>query len=682
MHQRLSRTPLTIGAVGGAQPPASLLAAAVLSERTADTHAYAAPAAPGAVMPVPPAATLTGTPIPGTAPPPPRHYPVEDFFRQAERGYYRLSDDGAHIAFMRPVSVDGKPPRMNVFVQQIDGATLVGEPRRLTAESARDISTFVWKGSGVILYTKDFGGDENFQVVAADIQSAKSTDITAAGTVRATIADPLPEDPDHILVTHNQRSPGLFDVYRVNVRTGASVMVAENPGNVVGWKTDHAGKVRIAVASDGLDTQNLYRDTEAAGFTPLITTDYRTTVTPSLFTFDNKALYAMSNRGRDMQALVRIDPRHPDEEEVIFDPKVADVASVAYSRLRKLLTAVTYDTSKRQRVHFDARMKAIHEKVAAKLPGYEIAFQSQSRNEDKFIVAATTDRTPGARYLYEVGSGSLTKLVDINPALRPDDMAPMQPISFQARDGLTIHGYLTLPKGRGRRNLPCIVNPHGGPWARDKWGYTAEVQFLANRGFAVLQLNFRGSTGYGRKFWEAGFGQWGLAMQDDITDGVKWLIAQGIADPKRIGIYGGSYGGYAALAGAAFTPDLYAAAVDYVGVSNLFTFMQSVPPYWKPLLPKMHDMVGDPVQDRQRLAATSPALHAERIKAPLFIAQGARDPRVNKAESDQMVHALRQRGVDVQYMVKDNEGHGFRNAENRFEFYTAMEGFFRKHLKP
>ena len=681
MHQRLSRTPLTIGAAGGVRPPPHVLAAAALSERTTAPAAYAVPAMPGPAMPEPPAETTTAALIPSMAPQPPTRYPVEDFFRQAERGYYRLSDDGAHIAFMRPVGVDGAPPRMNVFVQRINGGTLVGEPRRVTAETARDINGFIWKGSGIILYTKDFGGDENFQVLAADVQSGKRTDISVSGTVRATIADPLPGDPDHILITHNQRSPGLFDVYRVNVHTGASVMVAENPGNVVGWKADHAGKVRIAVASDGLNTQILYRDAETSNFKPLITTDYRTTVTPSLFTFDNKALYAMSNRGRDTQALVRIDPLRPDEEEVVFDPKVADVASVDYSLLRKVLTTVTYDTSRKQRVHFDPRMKEIHEKVAAKLPGYEIAFQSHSRNEDKFIVAATTDRTPGSRYLYEVSAGTLTKLADINPALRPDDMAPMQPISFKARDGLTIHGYLTLPKGRGRRNLPCIVNPHGGPWARDKWGYAAEVQFLANRGFGVLQLNFRGSTGYGRKFWEAGFGQWGLAMQDDITDGVKWLIAQGIADPKRIGIYGGSYGGYAALAGAAFTPDLYAAAVDYVGVSNLFTFMQSVPVYWKPLMTKMHDMVGDPIKDRQRLTATSPALHADRIKTPLFIAQGARDPRVNKAESEQMVQALRQRGVDVQYMVKDNEGHGFRNAENRFEFYTAMEAFFRKHLK-
>ena len=236
--------------------------------------------------------------------------------------------------------------------------------------------------------------------------------------------------------------------------------------------------------------------------------------------------------------------------------------------------------------------------------------------------------------------------------------------------------------GREAKNLACIVNPHGGPWERDLWGYKPEVQFLANRGYCVLQMNFRGSTGYGRQFWEASFGQWGLKMQDDITDGAQWLIKEGVADPKRLAIYGASYGGYATLAGVTFTPDLYAAAVNYVGVSNLFTFMNTIPPYWRPILPKFHDMVGHPEKDKARLTATSPALNADRIKTPLFVVQGARDPRVNKAESDQMVEALRSRGIDVPYMVKDNEGHGFRNEENQFEFYDAMEAFLAKYLKP
>lgn len=256
----------------------------------------------------------------------------------------------------------------------------------------------------------------------------------------------------------------------------------------------------------------------------------------------------------------------------------------------------------------------------------------------------------------------------------------MKPISFTSRDNLTIHGYLTVPKGKEAKNLPVVVNPHGGPWYRDAWGFNPEVQFLASRGYAVLQINFRGSTGYGRRFWEASFKQWGKQMQDDITDGVRWLIEQGIADPASVAIYGASYGGYATLAGLAFTPDLYACGVDYVGVSNLFTFMKTIPPYWKPYLEMMYEMVGDPEKDKTEMEATSPAFHVERIKAPLLVIQGAKDPRVNIAESNQIVEALKKRGVGVEYIVKENEGHGFANEENRFVVYEAMEQFLKKHL--
>ncbi|MFJ1299516.1 alpha/beta hydrolase family protein [Pseudomonadota bacterium AL_CKDN230030165-1A_HGKHYDSX7] len=627
------------------------------------------------------AASLIGAAA-GAAAQPPRAYPLKDFFRNPERGAFRLADDGRTLGFMQPVSVDGSPPRMNIYVQPLVDGKPQGEARKLTSESARDISNYFWKGSDVVLYQKDFGGDENFHVVAVNTKTGQVTDLTPYDGVRAGIEDDLPDDPDHVLIGHNHRDPEVFDVYRVNVRTGAAVLVAQNPGNIVGWQTDHAGKVRAAITSDGLNTTLLYRDDEAAPFRPLVTTDYRSSVSPMFFTFDDRKMYALSNRGRDKLGLVVLDPAKPDTEELIFVPEEVDLDAAGYSRKRKVLTLAAYQTHKPQYRFFDEQTEALYRKLQAHLAGYDFALQGWNREEDTFIVAAYNDRTPGSRYLYSAATDTLTKLADINPAIPEADMAPVKPISYTSRDGLTIHGYLTLPVGRDPRNLPCIVNPHGGPWARDGWGYNPEVQFLANRGFCVLQMNFRGSTGYGRKFWEASFGQWGLAMQDDITDGVKWLIDQGIADPKRIGIYGASYGGYATLAGVTFTPDLYAAAVDYVGVSNLFTFMQTIPPYWKPMLEKMQDMVGDPERDRERLTATSPALHVDRITTPLFIAQGAKDPRVNKAESDQVVEALKKRGVEVEYMVKDNEGHGFHNDENKFEFYEAMEKFLTTHLKP
>ncbi|OZI22691.1 S9 family peptidase [Bordetella genomosp. 7] len=613
---------------------------------------------------------------------PPRQYPLKDFFRNPDRGYFRLADDGRMLGFMQPVAVDGHPARMNIFVQPLQDGRPTGEPRRLTGETARDVSDFFWKGNDTVLYQKDFGGDENFHVLAVDAQTGSVRDLTPYEGVRAGIEDDLPDDPRHVLISHNQRDPQVFDVYRVDVQTGAAVLVAQNPGNVVGWQTDHAGRVRAALASDGLDTTLLYRDDEAEPLRPLITTDYRTSVTPLFFTFDDRGFYALSNRGRDKLALVIIDPARPDQEELVYATDEVDLDAAMYSRKRRVLTLAAYQTDKPRRHYFDDQTQSLYRQLESLLPGYDVALQGWNRDEDTYIVAAYNDRTPGSRYLFRAGTDALHRLAEINPAIPEADMSPVRPVRYTSRDGLEIHGYLTLPAGRPARGLPCIVNPHGGPWARDGWGYNPEVQFLANRGFCVLQINFRGSTGYGRRFWEAGFGQWGLAMQDDITDGVHWLIGQGIADPARIGIYGGSYGGYAALAGVAFTPEVYAAAVDYVGVSNLFTFMNTIPPYWKPLLAKMYDMVGHPERDRERLAATSPALHVERIRAPLLIAQGAQDPRVNKAESDQVVQALRSRGVEVQYLVKDNEGHGFHNDENKFEFYAAMEAFFVEHLQP
>ena len=609
-------------------------------------------------------------------------FPVEDFFANPQRGFFRVADDGKTLAFMQPVSVDGQPPRLNIHVQGLDGSRPSGEVRSVTAETARDIGDYMFKGSDVVLYAKDFGGDENFHIVAVDVKTGAVTDLTPFENVRAMLADDLEDDPDHVLISHNERDPQVFDVYRVNVRTGQAERVAQNPGNIIGWQTDHRGRVRVAMAAMGLDTVLLYRDSEEEEFRPLITTDFKTQVAPALFTFDDKRLLALSNRGRDRLALVEIDPAKPDEEKLLYEHDTVDLDGVSYSRKRKVLTMAVYQTDKPQRAFFDDEARTLHEKVARHLPGYEFSLQSETRDEDKFVVAAYNDRTPGSRYIYDARADTLEKLADINPKLPEAQMAPMRAIQYKSRDGLTLHGYLTLPPGREARDLACVVNPHGGPWARDSWGYNPEAQFLANRGFCVLQINFRGSTGYGREFWEAGFGQWGLSMQDDITDGVEWLIEEGIADPARIGIYGGSYGGYATLAGVTFTPDLYAAAVDYVGVSNLFTFMNTIPPYWAPILPKFHEMVGHPERDRERLAATSPALHVDRIKTPLFIAQGARDPRVNKDESDQVVKALRERGVEVQYMVKDNEGHGFHNDENKFEFYREMEAFLVEHLKP
>ena len=606
-------------------------------------------------------------------------YELKDFFGNPDRAGFQLSPDGKTLSFMAPYE---HRRNLHVVALPADGsAPDFAKARRLTQETARDIAGYFWKGNGHLLFAKDFGGDENFHVVSVDVKLGTVKDLTPLPKIRAEIVDDLQDDPSHVLIQYNQRVPQVFDVYRVDVNTGAATMVAQNPGNITGWVADHHGRVRAATTSDGVNTSLLYRATEKDPFKTVLTTDFRTTVNPQLFTFDDHKLYAMSNRGRDKTALVVLDPDTAKEGQPLFAHEEVDLDSLSYSRKRKVLLSVGFETSRPSHHYFDEPTRQLMAKLEQKLPGGQVDLGSSNLNEDKFVVVAWSDRSPGARYVYDVRKDKLASLGEVNPQIQAEDMAPMKPVTYTSRDGLTIHGYLTLPQGREAKNLPVIVNPHGGPWARDSWRFNREVQFLANRGFAVFQMNFRGSTGYGRTFWEASFKQWGLAMQNDITDGVQWLIKEGIADPKRVGIYGGSYGGYATLAGVTFTPDLYAAAVDYVGVANLFTFMKTIPPYWEPFLKMMQEMVGDPVKDKDLLTATSPVFHVDQIKTPLLIAQGANDPRVNKNESDQMVEALHKRGIDVEYMVKDNEGHGFHNEENRFAFYGAMEVFFAKHLQ-
>jgi dipeptidyl aminopeptidase/acylaminoacyl peptidase len=440
--------------------------------------------------------------------------------------------------------------------------------------------------------------------------------------------------------------------------------------------------LRVAVTTDGVNRTLLYREREGDEFRAVLTTGFKETLEPLLFTFDNSRLYVRSNLGRDTTAIAIFNPMTAGEDEVLFEHPGVDVSSMTYSRKRKVLTTITYDTWKTQYKFLDGQTGEMFVTLRSKLPGYEIALKSRNRNEDKFIVVAHSDKVPGKTYLFDSAAGTLEFICDQAPWIPEGELAEMRAVQYTSRDGLTIHGYLTLPRGNAAKSLPVVINPHGGPWLRDTWVYNPEVQFLANRGYAVFQMNFRGSTGYGRAFWQASFKQWGKAMQDDITDGVQWLIDQGIADPKRIAIYGGSYGGYATLAGVSFTPKLYAAAIDYCGISNLFTFFNSIPPYWKPYLDMWYEMIGHPEEDKVLLEATSPALHADSIQTPLLIAQGANDPRVKKAESDQIVEALRKRGVGVEYLVKDNEGHGFANEENRFDFYSALERFLERYLLP
>lgn len=607
-----------------------------------------------------------------------RQIPLEDFFRNSERTGYQLSPDGSYISYMAPYK-----DRLNVFVRRVDETD--EHAIRITNETERSVAGYMWADNQRLLYMKDTAGDENYQLYGVHRDGSDDRAYTAFDGVRTSLIDDLEEQQGVVMIGMNKRNPEVFDPYRLNIETGELTLLAENPGNIQGWMTDHDGRLRVATAIvDGVNTQILYRDTEDEPFKPVLTTNFRDVVSFMEFTPDNKEVYAATNLHRDKTILVRMNPATCEELEVLYENERYDIASISYSRKRKKLLSV-YCTGHKEPVrhYFDAEEEQLRQRIKAHFPNQRYGIADTDKAEENYLIYVGGDRTRGSYWHYNALTDEAKKIADLAPWIKSDEMNAMHPVCYTTRDGLQIEAYLTLPDGLTpdtAKQLPVVVNPHGGPWARDCWGYSSEVQFLSNRGYAVFQMNFRGSTGYGRHFLEASYKQWGLKMQDDITDGVKWLIEQGIANPKRIAIYGGSYGGYATLAGLTFTPDLYACGIDYVGVSNLFTFMQTIPPYWRPMLEMMYEQVGHPEHDADQLAATSPALHADKIKVPLFVAQGANDPRVNKAESDQMVEALRQRGVVVEYMVKDNEGHGFHNQENRFDFYRAMERFLKAHL--
>jgi len=606
---------------------------------------------------------------------PPPEISVEDFFKNSEKRTYRMSPDGSHIAYMAPYE-----SRMNIHVQKVgsEEVTLVSKV------TDRDVGGYFWASNDRLVYIKDQAGNENFHLYSVDKQGENEQDLTPFDGVRAQIIDDLEDMPEEMIIGLNKRIPQVFDPYRLNITTGEMEMIYENPGNITGWGTDHDGKLRLAYVTDGVNNTTLYRASEADEFTEVMTTNFRDTFSPVFFDFDNgDVVYAMSDLGRDKLAIVKYDLAKKEELEEIYINENYDVGGLNYSTARKVITSTSYQGQKMQRHFFDEETKSMFAFFESNLGAdKEFYVTSSNKAEDQFLVYVGNDLTRGSYYHYDKNAASLKHMADLSPWINPDHMAPMEPISYKSRDGLTIHGYLTLPLGVEAKNLPVVINPHGGPWARDTWGYNPQVQMLANRGYAVLQMNFRGSTGYGKAFVEASFKQWGQAMQDDVTDGVKWLIDQGIADPERVAIYGGSYGGYATLAGITNTPDLYAAAIDYVGVSNLFTFMETIPPYWEPYKEMLYEMVGDPkTQDSIMMRENSPVYNVDKIKAALFVAQGANDPRVVQAESDQMVEALEANGVNVQYMLKEDEGHGFRNEENRFDFYNAMIQFLDETMK-
>ncbi len=597
------------------------------------------------------------------------------FFKNGDKLIFQISPDGNYYSYIANFK-----NMYNVFVQKIGDENAV----RVTNDTLRSIYNYFWKGDRIV-FLQDVGGDENWQLFSVSKTGEDLKALTPFPGYRTGILDNLrfiSGKEKELLIQINKRDKQYFDPYLINIETGQLTLMYENKENFDSWYTDNNGNIRMATKTDGVNISYLYRNTDKDEFRVLLTTSFKEQFSPQSFDAENKNIYVLSNIGRDKVALVEFDPVANKEVKEIYANPDYDLTSIFYDKKNKVLASVSWTGEKQEEYFFDKNWEARITGLKQHFSGYEVGFTGWDDGMRKGIVFNYSDRLPGKYYVYDFSSKEAIEVANPFPWINENDMATVKPINYTSRDGLTIHGYLTLPKGIKAEKIPVVVNPHGGPWARDGWYFNQEVQFLANRGYGVLQMNFRGSTGYGKKFWEASFKEWGKKMQDDITDGVNYLIKEGIADPKRIAIYGGSYGGYATLAGVTFTPDLYACAVDYVGVANLFTFMNTFPPYWKPYLDQWYEMVGDPKKDSLLMAEASPVFHVDKIKAPLFVAAGANDPRVNKAESDQMVNALKIRGVEVEYMIKENEGHGYLNQENQFDFYGAMEKFLEKYLKP
>lgn len=613
--------------------------------------------------------------------------PKEILFGNPDKVSPRISPDGTMVAYLAPHN-----GVLNVWVQDWQKQ----EARPVTEDKESGIQGYFWHyDNRHIMYIQDREGDENWLLYWVDITTLATKCLTNFQTEDLTttegdsspfqvqIIDRNKDQPNDLLLAINKDQPELHDVYHLNLATFELVLRERNPGNFTDWIADDKLNIRgamVARQDGGFDF--LVRESEESEWDAFWTWDSDDSANsgPLMFTKDGQSVYLLDSTGCNATRLivVSLDRRH---EEVIFeDPEGRYDVSWALTHpdtLEIQLVALTKDRD--EVVLLDKSLEEDLAFIQATHPG-DFFFCNRNLDNTIWLIGFTTDDGPVPFYYLDRAKKKIQLMFEHQPALREYTLARMVPFAFFARDGLEIHGYLTFPPGLGKEKLPTLLNVHGGPWSRDYWGFDGEAQMIANRGYLCIQVNFRGSTGYGKDFTNAGNREWGGKMQDDLVDAVQWVISQGFTDPDRVGIYGGSYGGYAALVGAAMNSDVFCCAVDVVGMSNLLTFIESIPPYWKPYLEMLHNRVGNPETDEEFLRSRSPINFVDKIQIPLLIAQGANDPRVNKNESEQIVEALKEKGLDYEYLLFEDEGHGFVKPENRLRFYQAMEAFLAKHL--
>jgi len=600
--------------------------------------------------------------------------PRDVLFGNPEKAAPTISPDGTRLAWLAP----DKKNVLQVWVKTIGK----DDDKMVTADKKRGIRSYFWaRDNKNLLYLQDNDGDENFHVFGVDLTSGIVRDYTPFQGARAGVTAVSPSVPDQILVETNARNRQLFDVYRLTLSTGALVPDTQNPGDVAGWEADEKLNVLGAqIQTPDGGTEIRVRDNPQSAWRTFIKAGPDENLSLDGFSGDSRSAYIETSIGSDTSRLVQKDLATGNEKTIAYSDEV-DAGNVMINPITRNVEAVSFEPGRRRWQVIDPSLKADFEGIA-KLQEGDFAVGSRDTADKTWLVGFTSDRGPVKYYAWDRASKKGTYLFSIQQKLEGLQLSEMKPVEIKTRDGMTMHAYLTLPAGLAPKNLPMVLFPHGGPWGRDVWGYNSSAQWLANRGYAVLMPNFRGSTGYGKKFLHAGDKQWGLKMHDDLIDAVNWAVKQGYADPKKVAIMGGSYGGYAVLAGLAFTPDFFTCGVDIVGPSNLKTLIGSIPPYWKPIRSMFDARMGnvDDPKDAELIKNASPLYKANQIRKPLLIGQGANDPRVNKAESEQIVDAIAKNNGAVTYVIYSDEGHGFARPENRIDFNARAESFLANCL--
>ncbi len=611
-------------------------------------------------------------------------YSVEDYFKRPQTSSFQLSPNGKYLSYMEK---DGT--KRHVYVKEIT----TGKVTKAVEEKDEPIKGYGWANDERLIYVMDNGGNENYHIYAANIDGSNAKDLTPYDGVQASILNNLKEQKDFMIISMNKDNKQVFEPYKLNVNTGeiTKLYTNDDPSNpIVGYDFDKDGNLRaFSKMANGIESQLYYKNNSTNKFELVQQNKWYDNFNILAFNYNTPNpddAYVLTNLDSDKARIVLYDFKTKKIIKEVYSNNNYDASIIGLSRKRNYeIDYLGYEGEKVEIVPVSETFKKIYNNLQKDFKGYEINIAAKTDDESKLLVVVQSDKLYGKYYIHDTKSGKSTLLYDLMPQLKEEDMAVMRPISFTSRDGKTIHGYITLPKAalEGKK-VPLVVNPHGGPQGvRDSWGFNPETQLFASRGYATLQVNFRISGGYGKEFLTSGFKQIGRKCMDDVEDGVKYAISQGWIDANNIAIYGGSHGGYATLMGLVKTPELYKCGVDYVGVSNIETFFSSFPEYWKPYTEMVKEIWYD-LDNPEELAIAkevSPVNQLHKINKPLFVVQGANDPRVNINESDQIVKALRAKGFDVPYLVKYDEGHGFYKEENSIEFYKAMMGFFKANLK-